>query len=592
MNASPADETQIDFSRTDKTQIHSFPMLPIDKTQIESVDPAEENRSPEDRVGSWLLRERVVHERAQRIKPSLVTGIAEKDGNCLFHGVAQQTIGKDQHMMVRASIVEEVEENRDRYVDFLCDESLDEWAARMKTKGTWGDGIACRACSNVYMAPVIVWRLQNPLQHPTIFLPWNPEFDSQPPIFLELDEKGRGLEHYSPLFSILPERVIKKERTEEENMDEEEATDDADNSMIGQLLKDSKKLIVDGKQAQIKRKADLPEVALPTEGKAADPPNVPTPKKAKAEFSEGTAVVGTVDHPILPGAQCSKCKSVVEFEKVRIVGKKATCFICKVYNSRASQLHKLYGSWPPAKFKQMTADEIADFWAEIKAVRSSKDLKLFVDDIIMTSKADVTGSRDEVEELPLSVWAHRGFDPAIIKANCDERIHPQLGTVYAVKLHRKWDEQLEEHKRQQVVKVGSPTEKVQAAPKLTPLKPTKEEKAEARESVRETKALAAEEARKQKALLVTANKFLPKVVKGSFNVTSLLSSKMGKHLNEKVRKEGENMKKEFAAWEKTLRCAMVGHQVEIDEKLCNKVCADALKWHERSLGLLAASALL
>ena len=148
-------------------------------------------------TAEFAERERAIQARVQRLKPTLRKGKVPGDGNCFFHSVAVQTIGDDEHLHVRRSVVEEVADNLGRYEGFVS--ALQLWHDRMKIKGTWGDGLAARACSNVYMAPVVVWRCGNPSQAPTVFLPENPICDRSTPILLDLDEKASGVEHYSPL---------------------------------------------------------------------------------------------------------------------------------------------------------------------------------------------------------------------------------------------------------------------------------------------------------------------------------------------------------------------------------------------------------
>ena len=63
-------------------------------------------------------RERAICERTQKLKPALVKDEVGPDGSCFYHSVARQTIGKDEHLNVRASIVDEVQENGERYDDF------------------------------------------------------------------------------------------------------------------------------------------------------------------------------------------------------------------------------------------------------------------------------------------------------------------------------------------------------------------------------------------------------------------------------------------------------------------------------------------
>ena len=72
-----------------------------------------------------------------------------------------------------------------------------------------------------------------------------------------------------------------------------------------------------------------------------------------------------------------------------------------------------------------------------------------------------------------------------------------------------------------------------------------------REHVRACTAIAVQEARQQKLQLSVANKFLHKVVKAQFKVSSMLTGKFGKKLGEKDRAEGQRMKTALGALEKS-----------------------------------------
>ena len=139
---------------------------------IMNASPKEINamQSPNDHPDqiAFADREAAIRKLAQELKPKLIRDHVAADGNCFFHSVAEQTIGKGEHITVRASVVEEVNENRPRYMGFSGE--LEEWIDAMGKKGVWGDGIAAKACSNVYMSPVIVWRKQTHCRNPVFFL--------------------------------------------------------------------------------------------------------------------------------------------------------------------------------------------------------------------------------------------------------------------------------------------------------------------------------------------------------------------------------------------------------------------------------------
>ena len=587
---------------------------------IMNASPKEINamQSPNDHPNQIFAdREAAIRKMAQELKPKLIRDEAPADGNCLFHAVAEQTIGKGEHMTVRASVVEEVNENRPRYMDFSVE--LEEWIDAMGKKGVWGDGIAAKACSNVYMSPVIVWRRQNPLQEPSIFLADNPESDRSPPILLELDEPTEGAEHYSPLkVAIVPENETAEEDWPFSLLDNapvlpsakdpSEAPSDVDvkapsvppimdtsdaiqtSRRNSDSEKSSSTQPILGTSDEIRREL-FPDLSKADKRETShDEPRAT--KKMKMEFGL-CGEVGRISSPIEVGATCCRCKSPLEVDKYRVVGKQNTVYMCNVCNCRGCQLNKIYGKWPPTRFKDLTEDQITEIWQEIKTKRNSKDLKVFIDEILEISKSDQAVSEDKTESLPMSVWKARGFEEKLI-ATWDTIEHPKMGTCYTLSLNCKFDRECEEFKRSQVIKVGDPPIRAPAA-KMIPAPPkgqSKEEKEEAREQIRQSKANATQLARVQKQLKSNATKFLPKVVKAQFNISSLLSGKPGKMLSETDRKDGQRLKTELTATDKKLRSILVGKEkVDFDETMCDQLCNSAEAWRARAVEVISTTSM-
>ena len=561
---------------------------------------------------AFAAREAAMRKLAQDLKPKLIPDDVAKDGNCLFHSVAEHTIGKGEHIMVRASVVEEIKENRRRYIDFNAE--LDEWIDTMAKEGAWGDGIAALACSNVYMAPVIVWRKQNPLQEPSIFLADNPESDGSPPILLELDEPTGGAEHYSPLkVAIVPEKEIAEEDKFEE---------DGPIALLANLpclplevtpsAKDA--VVVEDRKApsdvDVKAPSDPPIIDTSDEtcrelfpdlskaDKRETSHDEPKTKKKMKLDTDLRAEVGRISSPIDLGATCCRCKSPIHLAKFRLVGKQGTVFMCNVCNSRGVQLNKIYGQWPPTRFKIKTEDEITEIWQECKTRRSSKDLKVYVDEILEISKSDQAVSEDKTESLPMSVWKARGFEEKLI-ATWDTMVHPKMGTCYTLSLNTKFDRECEEHKRSQNIKVRDPPISAPATAKTNPSSVNVQSKEErkhamelAREKIRESKANAIQLARRHKQQKSVASKFLPKVVKAQFNVSALLMGKSGKMVPETDREEGQRLKTALVATDKKLRRLLIGTtEDDLDEKQCDELCSSAEAWRVRAMEIISTMSL-
>ena len=115
----------------------------------------------------------------------------------------------------------------------------------------------------------------------------------------------------------------------------------------GMLVEDGadakeKKSKVNNKKRRMKRKAVELEEALPIE-----------PVAEKPKLSDNLVLRVGVSQPIDDSARCYKCGSTVERLNARMVGKSKTTWVRKYCNSKGTQLHKIYGSWPPMRIKQM-----------------------------------------------------------------------------------------------------------------------------------------------------------------------------------------------------------------------------------------------
>ena len=323
-----------------------------------------------------------------------------------------------------------------------------------------------------------------------------------------------------------------------------------------------------------------------------DEPN--TKKKRKLD-TDLRAEVGRISSPIDLGATCCRCKSPIQLANFRLVGKQGNVFMCSVCNSRGVQLYKIYGKWPPTRFKTKTEDEITEMWQECKTRRNSKDLKVYVDEILEISKSDQAVSEDRTESLPMGVWMARGFPEKVI-ATWDSIEHAKMGKCYTMTLNCKIDRECEEFKRSQNIKVGDPpisAPAVKMIPAMIPPKgQSKEEKQEAREKIRQSKANATQLARRQKHQKSSATKFLPKVVKAQFNISSLLTGKPGKMLSETDREDGQRLKTELTATDKTLRRLLIGPtDVDFDEKMCDELCSSAEAWRARAVEVISTTSM-
>ena len=114
----------------------------------------------------------------------------------------------------------------------------------------------------------------------------------------------------------------------------------------------------------------------------------------------------------------------------------------------------------------------------------------------------------------------------------------------------------------------------------------------AREKIRESKANAIQQARRHKQQKSIASKFLPKVVKAQFNISSLLVGKPGKMVSETDREEGQRLKTALVATDKKLRRLLIGTtEDDLDEKQCDELCSSAEAWRVRAMEIISTMSL-
>ena len=127
------------------------------------------------------------------------------DGHCQFRAVAIQTAdGEDSHLRLRERVALEVEANAHFYVRFFTsNRALRRWLRDLRS-GAWGDNTSLQAIANILERPIITWRKDSE-QAPTI-LTYRSYTEQAPlrPIYLVLDERFLGSEHYTARLQELP----------------------------------------------------------------------------------------------------------------------------------------------------------------------------------------------------------------------------------------------------------------------------------------------------------------------------------------------------------------------------------------------------
>lgn len=140
--------------------------------------------------------------------------------------------------------------------------------------------------------------------------------------------------------------------------------------------------------------------------------------------------------PALPSPQnpvCHRCKVSVDMCRSRLVGKSAACWICPACNTKSVQLHRIFGSWPPASFAKLPKAWQEEFWRSCAEMPGGPQLEEFVVQAITRKRVELEESTVGGEFLPLSVYSKRGYDAERIARECtDTQDHPILGKCYRV----------------------------------------------------------------------------------------------------------------------------------------------------------------
>ena len=110
--------------------------------------------------------------------------------------------------------------------------------------------------------------------------------------------------------------------------------------------------------------------------------------------------------------RCSYCCSFVDLERLRVIGKTAQNFRCNTCNTKMSQLRREFGQWPTDEFGRTTTEEKRDFYLQIQACATNKEVLQFARDRLR--------KYERHEEVYAESGKSKGYDDAAIKENSRE----------------------------------------------------------------------------------------------------------------------------------------------------------------------------
>ena len=181
------------------------------------------------------------------------------------------------------------------------------------------------------------------------------------------------------------------------------------------------------------------------------------PAKSKAAATTATAatepfVLKAPDVGLRP--TCFRCKQEVDPLRAVLTSKAKGSWKCPKCNVRGTQLHRIFGRWPPANFATLSQNAQADFWKKAGEASNTAQLEDILVQTLTTQRIEREKTVVGGEYLPLSVYKQRGFDPERIKLMCkDTEEHDVLGTTYKLNIRAVFSEAIEQQVREEVAKM-------------------------------------------------------------------------------------------------------------------------------------------
>ena len=126
-------------------------------------------------------------------------------------------------------------------------------------------------------------------------------------------------------------------------------------------------------------------------------PTQPQSTATQKNTTRPNAMVAEVCFPeVVEMVCCSYCKRALDLsKKVQVTGKKAVVFRCNLCNCRGVQLHRIYKSWPPSGFKDLTDEDKALFWQDAGVASDRAALEKLVNERIVCKKIEEDSAKSE-----------------------------------------------------------------------------------------------------------------------------------------------------------------------------------------------------
>jgi len=80
----------------------------------------------------------------------------------MFRAIAHQAYGdEDLHRMIRDKVMDYILHEKEYFKDFIEGGNVEDYVARKKLNGTWGDDVEIQALSEIYNRPIEIYAYSN-----------------------------------------------------------------------------------------------------------------------------------------------------------------------------------------------------------------------------------------------------------------------------------------------------------------------------------------------------------------------------------------------------------------------------------------------
>ena len=155
---------------------------------------------------------------------------------------------------------------------------------------------------------------------------------------------------------------------------------------------------------------------------------------------------------LLKTTYCDRCKN--EVNPLKATHKTKTKVYCWKCGNKGVKLSRIYGTWPPSEFRDLSAKEQTEFWKS--HADSDEALETLVSQTLCKKMLEQEEDKHSGDFQPLTYWQNLGYDVDRIVKNTPDHMkeyHVQLGWTYKVSIHTKSTSKIEKRVRDHLLQV-------------------------------------------------------------------------------------------------------------------------------------------